>query len=81
MVVIDHHLVGCANDGKLFGGATRLEMAHDLLVKDFFSLGFVAMIHLNRDRWHPFVELINPIRQCAKGRHYEMRPKILLLFS
>lgn len=61
MVVIDHHLVRCADDGKLVGGATRLEMAYNLLVEYFFSLSLVAMIHLNRNRWHPFVELVNPI--------------------
>jgi hypothetical protein len=81
MVVIDHHLVRRANDRKLCSRSARFKMGHNLLMKDFFSLGFVAMVHLNGNRWYPFVELVDPIRQRAERGYNEMRTEVLLLFT
>ena len=39
------------------------------------------MIHDNGYRWHPFVELVQPVGQGAQWGNNKMRPKVVFLLA
>ena len=79
--VLQDHLIAGTHNRELIRRSTAMHMAHNLVLENVVSLVRCAVIHHNRDRWNPVVELIHPIGQCAEGGNNEMGSEVVLLFS